>query len=64
MSFTAFNFVPKLGLFLAGGSLRAGTMSSTTKMLLDIFCAGAASVCAVNFVHPIDFVKIRVQTQT
>jgi len=33
--------------------------SATTKMFLDIFCGGAASVIAVNFVHPIDIVKIR-----
>ena len=63
LSFTTFSLIPKLTMFLAGGSLRsAGAMSSSTKMLLDVFCAGAASVAAVNFVHPIDFVKIRLQT--
>ena len=59
LSFTTISVIPKLALYLAGGSLKAGAMSGTTKMILDVFCAGAASVVAVNFVHPIDFVKIR-----
>lgn len=63
LSFTTFSLIPKLALFLAGGSLHTGgAMSRSTQMLLDVFCAGAASVAAVNFVHPIDFVKIRLQT--
>ena len=64
LSFSLFSQIPKLAMFLAGGSLRAGPMSATTKMVLDVFCSGAASVAAVNFVHPIDFVKIRLQTQS
>jgi hypothetical protein len=62
LSFSTFSLIPKLALYLGGGSL--GVMSGTTKMMLDVFCAGAASVAAVNFVHPIDFVKIRIQTQS
>ena len=62
-SFAAFSLTPKLAMFLVGGS-RVGSMSGTTKILLDVFCAGAASVATVNFVHPIDVVKIRYQTQS
>ena len=37
------------------------TQSATTKLLKSVFCAGAAAVFTVSFIHPIDVVKTRMQ---
>lgn len=35
--------------------------SGMTKLLKNVFCAGAAAVFTVTFIHPIDVVKTRMQ---
>lgn len=35
--------------------------SGMTKLLKSVFCAGAAAVFTVTFIHPIDVVKTRMQ---
>ena len=64
MSFFVISMRPSIALAaVAGESAKLAAMSGSTKLFLDIFCGGAASVIAVNFVHPIDIIKIRLQTQ-
>jgi len=64
LSFCVISMRPSAALAaVVGGSAKIAAMSASKKMFLDIFCGGAASVIAVNFVHPIDIVKVRLQTQ-
>lgn len=39
----------------------AAANSAMTKLLKNVFCAGAAAVFTVTFIHPIDVVKTRIQ---
>merc|ERR1711865_646996 len=39
----------------------AASQSAMTKLLKNVFCAGAAAVFTVTFIHPIDVVKTRIQ---
>lgn len=64
MSFGIFSLRPSAALAaVAGEAAKIATMSATKKIWLDIFCGAAASIIAVNFVHPIDIIKVRLQTQ-
>ena len=64
MSFCVFSMRPSAALAaVAGEAAKVATMSATKKIWLDIFCGAAASIIAVNFVHPIDIIKVRLQTQ-
>jgi len=38
----------------------AASQSAMTKLLKNVFCAGAAAVFTVTFIHPIDVVKTRI----
>ena len=63
LSFFVVSLKPSAALAaIAGESAKVAAMSATKKMWLDILCGGGASIIAVNFVHPIDIIKVRMQT--
>lgn len=53
--------VPSAAFAATGASVAPSAM---TKLLKNIFCAGAAAVFTVTFIHPIDVVKTRIQVQS
>jgi hypothetical protein len=65
VSFAMLNMGLPMPAFAASKALAtaapAVATSAYTKLLKNVFCAGAAAVFTVTFIHPIDVVKTRMQ---
>jgi len=66
VSFAMLNMGLPMPAFAAAKALPAAAAvavvdSGMTKLLKNVFCAGAAAVFTVTFIHPIDVVKTRMQ---
>lgn len=53
--------VPTPAFAAAATAIAPAAPSAMTKLLKNVFCAGAAAVFTVTFIHPIDVVKTRIQ---
>jgi hypothetical protein len=64
VSFAMINMGLPMPAFAASKALAVAPIvaqSGMTKLLKNVFCAGAAAVFTVSFIHPIDVVKTRMQ---
>merc|ERR1712086_458651 len=53
--------VPTPAFAAVAATVAPAAPSAMTKLLKNVFCAGAAAVFTVTFIHPIDVVKTRIQ---
>ena len=65
-TFAALSMGVPMPAFAATGKVVASAAapvasSGMTKLLKNVFCAGAAAVFTVTWIHPIDVVKTRMQ---